>query len=165
MLLNEIKEENILGENEKIENFSPKDKFDFALIVWPQFEDYHAIFKHIKNNVLKESGHLIIIKSKQHSLREITKKLFPDLFGGGKNFLKVLPEYFEIEKEELMETKHTYPDIKKALNLVGFEIEGFYGKKIDEKQEKVLFEFVSEHEKNGKVIMNAQLKVILCKPR
>lgn len=165
VLLNEIKKENILKVNLKIENFFPKEKFDFALIGWPQFKEYHIIFKHIKDNILKENGQLIVIKSKQHSLREITKKLFPNLFGEGKNFLNILPKYFEIKKEELIETKHTYPNIEKAFKLMTFEIEGFYEKKINKEQERILFEFVKEHEDSGKILMNAQLRILLCNPK
>lgn len=165
ILLEKIHGKNISKINNKIENFFPQLKFDFALISWPQFDDYHNIFKHIKKKILKENGKLIIVKSQQHSLREITKKFFPELFLGGKGFLKILPEYFKIEKEEFVETKHIYPNIKKAFELIKFEIEGFYGKKIDKEQEKILLEFIKRHEDSGKVIMNAQLKIILCKSK
>lgn len=164
-LLNEIKKEDIVNVNANIEEFFPIEKFDFALIAWPQFAEYDFIFKHIKDSVLKESGRLIVVKSKQHSLREITKKLFPELFEDSKKILDVLPEYFDIDKEEIAETKHTYPSIKKAFELMRFEIGGFYGKKINEEQETILLEFIKEYEISGKVIMNSLLNILLCKQK
>lgn len=162
VLLDEIKNSEIIKVNEKIENFFPRDKFDFALIVWPQFDNYQIVFKHIKDNILKENGKLIVLKSKQHSLREVTKLLFPELFGEGKKFHEVLSDYFLIEKEEFIETKHIYPNIKIAFELIRFELECFYGKKINNEQEKVLKSFIEQHENSGKIIMNALLRVMLC---
>jgi ubiquinone/menaquinone biosynthesis C-methylase UbiE len=161
-LLNEIKKDDILKINKKIEDYFPESKFDFALIAWPQFDEYHTIFKHIKHNVLKKDGQLILIKSKQHSLRKITKMLFPDLFSEGKKLLKILPEYFETIKEKFIETGHLYPDIENAFKLMKFEIEVFYGKIINQEQEKVLFEFVKRNENGGKVFMSSKSKIRLC---
>lgn len=164
-LLNEIKDSKIETINIKIENYLPKQKFDYALIAWPQFENYEVIFNHVKTKILKENGKLIVLKSKQHSLREITKQLFPELFTSGKGFLKILPQYFNIEKEKVIETQQVYSSEDSAFKLMKFELEVFYGKKLDKEQKIILLKFLKEKEKLGKVYLNAKIRVILCNAR
>lgn len=161
VLLDQIKDSNVEVIYGKIEEFNPKEKFDYGLIVWPGFHNYEEIFSYVKDKVLKEGGKLIVIKSKEHDLKRITKKLFPEIFGKQKKFLEVLLDFFEIEKEKIIETEWIYPNFDEALKLMIFELEAFYGKTLIEKQKRIVGEFINEHEKNGKIHMNATLKVLL----
>lgn len=52
ILLNEI-DSKIEVINMKIEKYFPEKRFDYALIAWPQCENYELIFDHIKNKVFK----------------------------------------------------------------------------------------------------------------
>lgn len=118
----------------------------------------------LKIKFLKDNGKLIILKSRQHSLREITKQLFPELFISGKGFLEILPEYFSMEKEEIIETQQVYPNEDTAFKLMKFGIEAFYGKKLNKEQGVLLLRFLREKEKSGKICLTAIVKVILCYP-
>lgn len=164
-LLDQIKEPTIEVIHGRIEEFYPKKKFDYGLIVWPGFYNHEKILYHTKKNVLKSDGKLIIIKSIEHDLKKITKKLFPEIFGREKGFLKILPDFFKIEKEKIIETEGIYPNFDETLKLILFELEAFYDKKVDEGQIKIIKEFIKEHEKSGKVYLNAKLEVLLCKQK
>lgn len=162
-LLNQIPNGRIEKVCTKIEDYQPSKKFDFGLIAWPGFEDYREIFKHIKNQILTDEGRLIILKSKQHSLREIVNILFPELFGIGKGFLEVLPDYFDIEQEKSITTVHAYPDLETSLRLVKFDIATFYKRKLDGQQQQILLDFLRKRETHGEVHLRAKVKVLLCK--
>ena len=159
-LLSEIKEEDIEKINSRIENFSPEEKFDYALIAWPQFENQDEILRHIKNNILKENGKLIVIKSINHDLKRLAKILFPKIFNGLEDFLSVLNKSFNIDKEETIETQWIYPS-EEAFNLTIFGIEAFFDQSITSEQEKVIRDFIKEREREGKVYMDAELKVLI----
>jgi len=164
-LLDQIKDSNIEIINLKIEDYFPKQKFDYALIVWPGFHNYVEVFKHIKKKILKENGKLLIIKSLGHDLKRVTKKIFPEIFGQQKGFLKVLNEFFEKKEEKIIETEWIYPNFDEALKLIIFELEAFYGKKIVDNQIEIVKEFIREHEKSGKIYMNARLQISVNLPK
>lgn len=163
-LLNLIDNTNIRKVNEKIENFFPQEKFDFALMAWPQFSNHEEVLKHLNENILKENGRLIVIKSDNHSLKEIARKLFPDFISARNEFLQAISKYFQIVHDEVIETNHTYPDIETALELFRFELATFYQKEITANHEETFCSFVKERERQGQVVMNAQLRIMLCNP-
>jgi len=164
-LLSHIKEPNTRIINGKIEKLNPIDKFDYDLIAWPGFNNYEEVLAHIKEKILKKTGKLIIVKSKQHDLKSITQKLFPELFGKEKGLLEVLPNFFEIEAEKIVWTEWVYPSFDEALRLIIFELEAFYGKTISKSQKPIVEHFIMEHEKEGKIHLSANLNVIICSPK
>lgn len=162
ILLDQIKNSNIEVIHGKIEEYYSKEKFDYALIAWPSTLNYAEVFEHVRRNVLKEDGKLLIIKSLEHDLKKITKKIFPEIFGNQKGSLEVLPYFFRIEKEKIIETEWVYPNSDEALRLILFELDAFYNKKVNNEQIEIIREFIREHEKFEKVYLNAKLKVLLC---
>lgn len=161
-LFNQIKEPTIEVVHGKIEEFYPKEKFDYALIAWPSTLNYTRIFKHIRRNILKEDGKLLVIKSLEHDLKNITKKIFPEMFGQSKGFLEVLPDFFRTENERIIKTEWEYPNSDGALKLIILELEAFYDKKVDDEQIEIIKNFIRKHKKSGKVYLNAKLKILLC---
>lgn len=164
-LINQITKPDIRVIHGKIEEFNPKEKYDYGLIVWPGFHNYREILNHIQEKVLKKNGKLIIIKSKEHDLKRITKKLYPDIFGQRKRIFEVLRDFFEIEKKKIIKTRWIYPNFEEALKLIIFELEAFYEKNINDEQKKVVEHFIREHEKEGKIYMGAILTVLVCNPK
>lgn len=162
-LLKEIKNKNIERVKEDIKNYRPGEKFDYVLIVWPQFENYDEVFKNIKENILKRNGKLIVLKSSEHSLRKITKIFFPELFNSkNPKFLKILQKHFKIEEQNMIETQWIFPNTQTAFNLLLFEIAIFYKRKLNEEQKQILRNFIQKHERGEEVYLKAKVRVLSC---
>jgi len=151
----------------KIQDYFPAKKFDYALIAWPQFEEeYCAIFKHLCECVLKDGGRLIVLKSRHHALRELTASLFPAHVSKGKKFIESLPEHFEVERTEAIETQHIYPSLDKAVELLRFEIEWFYERSISKEQKEYIFKYLKKHQsESGEVVLIAHVTLQLCRAK
>lgn len=164
LLLEEIQAPAIKIIKKKVEEYHPKKKFDYALIAWPEFENYVPIFVHIKKNILKRDGKLILVKSSNHDLKEITKTLFPETFGKQKGIFSILKDFFKIEKERIIETEYIFPTRQEAKQNLLFGMEAFYGKKVKPEQEHVLDEFIKKHERSGRIYLKAKVRIVLCLP-
>lgn len=165
ILLDQIRDPNIEVVNMGIEDFYPEQKYDYGLLVWPSADDYKILFKNVIENVLKSDGRLLVIKSTDHDLRRLTKQFFPEIFEKGKNLLKILPDFFKIEKERIIETEHEYLSLDEALRLIRFAEEAYYGKKLNLEQTEGVKEFLNERERDGKIYIHSTLKVSVNKPK
>ncbi|MBW3003570.1 methyltransferase domain-containing protein [Candidatus Woesearchaeota archaeon] len=160
-LLNEIKDTNIEKINKKIEDYFPDEKFDYALIAWPQFENVDRILKHVKKDVLKSSGKLIIVKVFESDLRYLVKELFPKRLEK-KGFLKILGGHFKVIKEKKFETLYEYPDLNTGVKMVIFDFESFWDSKAGEKQKSFVVDFLKRKVLDSRVVLKAKMKVLLC---
>ncbi|MCA9485460.1 MAG: hypothetical protein KC506_01295, partial [Nanoarchaeota archaeon] len=101
----------------------------------------------------------------QHSLKELALELFPERFKDNKDFTATLSDYFKVLNEKIVETKHTYHNLDKAEKLFKFEMGEFFGRKVEDSHKEQLIDFLKKHEDNGKFVMGAQMRLILCENR
>lgn len=158
-LLNEINNKNIIKINKKIENYYPKEKFDYALIAW--FDSNEKRLRHIKKYVVKENGKVILVKPMQSGYRDLAKKLFKGKFKAQPGILQLFSRHFNLQRQQLVETAYVFSDFKTAFEVTIFEFFAFWNKKVNKKHLRTIKSFLGSRTRRGKVYIKTKLKVIL----
>lgn len=158
-LLNTIKNKDIIKINKKIENYYPKEKFDYALIAW--FDSNERRLRHIKKYVVKEKGKIVLVKPIENEYRNLAKKLFKGRYKAQPRILQLFSRHFNLQRQQLVETAYVFSDFKTALNITIFEFFAFWNKKVNKKHLRTIKSFLGARTRKGKVYIKTKLKVIL----
>ncbi|MBT4242274.1 class I SAM-dependent methyltransferase [archaeon] len=138
-------------------DYFPENKFSIVLLAYPNFgpdANVNKIIRHIKDNLLRKNGKLILImgcdkSGKSKWLSDYKRKLNP---------------YFKKISESFIETGYFYKNFKIAYDSTKFRDEVFRRKKLTNKDlNQLRLSLENNKDKNGNIYIPAFVKVMLYK--